>query len=54
MLSMELNQQTAGGRLAVGDCRMHLCVALRLRLRLRLSGCHKTQLSSASRNVVAI
>jgi hypothetical protein len=48
MLSMVLNQQTPGGRLAVGDCRMHLCVAL------RLSGRHKIQLSSASRDVVGM
>jgi hypothetical protein len=48
MLSMELNQQTPGGRLAVGDGKMHLCVAL------RLSGRHKIRLSSASRDVVAL
>ena len=48
MLSMDFNQQTPGGRLAVGDCRMHLCLAL------RLSGRHKIQLSSATRDVVAM
>jgi hypothetical protein len=48
MLSMELNQQTPGGRLGVGDCRMHLCVVQ------RLSGRHKIQHSSASRDAVAI